>query len=233
MINKDSGLTIEQPTPIRKQVYSHLRDQILNHSIESNSRLVESQIAKTLGISRTPIREALHLLEKDGFIESIPRVGYQVKQMALEELDEIFEIRKVNELLACKWLITRMDDNTISSLESNLEATDNIIKNGNPSAFVNLDEEFHDTLVRAAGSKHLLALCQQLRRLMLRYRTESVKHTHSVKQALEGHSKILDCIKNKDKAGLSNTLVEHLSYARDDIYDYALKRGKIQKSKNA
>jgi DNA-binding GntR family transcriptional regulator len=233
MINKDTGIAIEQPTPIRKQVYSHLRDQILNHSIESNSRLVESQIAKTLGISRTPIREALHLLEKDGFIESIPRVGYQVKKMALEELDEIFEIRKVNELLACNWLIDRMDAAGISCLESNLEATSHIIKNGNPSAFINLDEEFHDTLVEAAGSKHLLALCRQLRRLMLRYRTESVKHMHSVQQALEGHSRILDCIKNKDQTGLSSTLVEHLSYARDDIYNYALKRGEIRKVKKA
>ena len=227
MKKNDTQLKIEQPVPIRKQVYSYLRNQILNHSIESNSRLIETQIAKTLGISRTPIREALHLLEKDGFIESIPRTGYQVRKMAIEELDEIFEIRKVNELLACQWLIHRIDAKDILNLEMNLEATRKIIEEGNPAKFIELDEDFHDGLVRAADSRHLISLCQQVRRLMLRYRTESVRHLQSVKQALEGHSQILECIKNKDEEKLSSTLVKHLSYARNDIYDYALKRGDV------
>jgi DNA-binding GntR family transcriptional regulator len=208
-----------------------LRDQVLNHEIEANSRLIETQIAKTLGISRTPIREALHLLEKDGFIESIPRIGYQVRKMDIKELDEIFEIRKANELLACNRLISRIDNDGISKLEKNLEATRIIIREKQPARFIELDEDFHDNLVKAAGSRHLMELCQQLRRLMSRYRSESMRNVQSVKLALEGHTRIIECIKNKDKPKLSSTLIEHLCYARDDIYDSALKGEGMQSPK--
>lgn len=214
---KIESIRIEQPQPIRSQVYVHLRDQILNRTIEPSSRLVEAQIAKKIGISRTPVREALHLLEKDGFIESVPRVGYYVKKLALDELDEIFEIRLVNEKLACRWAIERMDEAGRRALENNIAKTETALKKGSPHLFLKYDEEFHETLVKAAGSKHLLEICQQLRRLMLRYRSESIKTERSVQSALIGHRRILECLKNKDIAGLEAELVAHLKNARIDI----------------
>lgn len=212
------GLVIEQPVPIRKKVYEHLRDQILNHTIESSTRLVEAQIAKDIGISRTPVREALHLLEKDGFVESIPRVGYRVKHLDRKELDEIIEIRRVNETLACRWAIARIDARTIRALEANIDKAQTALDRGAPDQFLALDEEFHEILVHAAGSKHLLELCQTLRRLMLRYRTEGLKSEVTVKEAIQGHRRILDCLKNKDEKGLVAALMDHLEGSREDIY---------------
>ena len=211
-------LVIDQPVPIRKKVYEHLRDQILNHTIESSTRLVEAQIAKDIGISRTPVREALHLLEKDGFVESIPRVGYRVKHLDRKELDEIIEIRRVNETLACRWAIARIDARTIRTLETNIDKAQTALERGVPDQFLALDEEFHEILVQAAGSKHLLELCQTLRRLMLRYRSEGLKSELTVKEAIQGHRKILDCLKNKDEKGLVAALMDHLEGSREDIY---------------
>lgn len=215
------ALIIEQPKPIRKQVYEHLQEQILNHATEPASRLVEAQIAKSLGTSRTPVREALHLLEKDGFIESIPRVGYRIKRLAIEELDEILEIRKVNEMLACRWAIKRIDKKSLTSLEKNISATRRMLDTGNPLPFIQYDEEFHDILVRTAGSKHLLEMCQQLRRLMYRYRTESLRTMTSVQAAFEGHEMILNKLKDRDETGLEKALIDHLNYSRNDIRDIA------------
>jgi len=217
---KIESILIEQPQPIRNQVYVHLRDQILNRTIEPSSRLVEAQIAKKIGTSRTPVREALHLLEKDGFIESVPRVGYYVKKLALDELDEIFEIRLVNEKLACRWAIERMNDACRRALEKNIAKTEAAIQKGSPQLFLKYDEEFHEILVKAAGSKHLLDICQQLRRLMLRYRSESIKTERSVKSALIGHTRILECLEKKDLAGLEAQLVAHLDSARTDIREH-------------
>ncbi len=217
---KIESILIEQPQPIRNQVYVHLRDQILNRTIEPSSRLVEAQIAKQIGTSRTPVREALHLLEKDGFIESVPRVGYYVKKLALDELDEIFEIRLINEKLACRWAIERMDDAGLRALEKNISKTEAAIRKGSPQLFLRYDEEFHEILVKAAGSKHLLEICQQLRRLMLRYRSESIKTERSVKSALSGHTQILECLKHKDLAGLEIQLVAHLNSAKTDILEH-------------
>lgn len=215
--NNTPGLIIEQPVPMRKRVYEHLRDQILNHTIETSSRLVEAQIAKEIGISRTPVREALHLLERDGFVESIPRVGYRVKHLAWKELDEIIEIRRVNESLACRWAIERIDSKTIKALEINITKAQAALDNGSPDLFVEFDAEFHEILVRAAGSKHLFELCQTLRRLMLRYRSESLKSSPTVKEALKGHHRILECLKTKNENGLVEALMDHLNYSRDDI----------------
>ena len=221
--NKEKSITIEQPLPIRKQVYRQLRQRILTRSIEPSSRLIEAQIAKEIGISRTPVREALHLLEKDGFVESIPRVGYRVKKLEWEELNEIFEIRRVNETLACHWAIIRIDAKCLKALEKNLASTASILKKGSPELFLQYDEEFHEILVRAAGSKHLLELCQQLRRLMLRYRAQSIKTVKSVKNALKGHALILKYLKEKDEKGLERALNDHLNYSKDDIREIAMK----------
>ncbi len=219
-ISKIHPIFIEQPQPMRKQVYEHLRDQILSHAIEPCSRLVEAQIAKEIGISRTPVREALHLLEKDGFIESVPRVGYYVKKLAMDELDEIFEIRLVNEKLACRWAIERMDDAVRRALGKNIAKTEAALQKGSPHLFLKCDEEFHEILVKAAGSKHLLEICQQLRRLMLRYRSESIKTAQSVQTALKGHTRILECLNNKDLSGLESELIAHLNIARSDIREH-------------
>jgi DNA-binding GntR family transcriptional regulator len=213
----ESELIIEQPVPMRKKVYEHLRNKILNHTIETSSRLVEAQIARDIGISRTPVREALHLLEKDGFVESIPRVGYRVKHLALEELDEIIEIRRVNETLACQWALARINAKNIKALENNIAKVQHALDNGTPDHFLGYDEEFHEILVKAAGSRHLLEICQTLRRLMLRYRSESLKSAPTVREALKGHRRILECLKSKDEHGLIAALTDHLNHSRVDI----------------
>lgn len=223
MANKHEGkLLIEQPVPIRKQVYEHLRNQILSQAFEPSSRLVEAQIAHEIGISRTPVREALHLLEKDGFIESIPRVGYKVKQLDWNELDQIFEIRRVNETLACRWAIEKIGERDLKALEKNLTQTALIVSKGQPNLFLKYDEEFHEILGRASGSLHLLELCKQLRRLMLRYRAASLRDMQAVQTALEDHARILDLLKKRDEPGLEQALIDHLNYSKEDIRRSAL-----------
>lgn len=221
MLQNDK-LVIEQPVPMRKQVYEHLRTQILNRTIEPSSRLVEAQIAKEIGISRTPVREALHLLEKDGFLESLPRVGYCVKKLAWDELDEIFEIRRVNELLACRWAMQKIDDIQLEKLERNLEKVKDGLRQDEPDIFLHYDEEFHEIIFEVAGSRHLFEICQQLRRLMLRYRAASIKSNETVKVALQGHEKILQCLRSRDEKGLEEAMTAHLEFSKQDIRKEAL-----------
>ncbi len=216
-MNKAGKFVIEQPSPMRKQVYKHLRDQILSNEIQPGGRLVEAQIAKTLGVSRTPVREAVHLLERDGFIESIPRVGYRVRKLIMEELEEIFEIRKANELLACTWAAKKATPKSLTSLEKNIKMTQTALNNNEPELFLDLDQEFHSILVQASGSQHLAGICRQLGRLMLRYRIDSITDNDAVTGALKGHIAIYDALKNKDEKGLKNALEDHLCHSKKDI----------------
>ena len=98
MVDLANDLTIEAPVSIRQKVYDFLRNQILSNHIAAGERLVEGRLAGQINVSRTPIREALHKLEMEGLIESIPRVGYRVKELRWEDVEELCEIRAVNEI---------------------------------------------------------------------------------------------------------------------------------------
>ena len=87
-------LIIKDPISIRKKVYAAIREHILDGSFPPGERLVESRIAEQIKTSRTPVREALHLLESEGLLESIPRAGYRVKPLHWEEVEEICEIQR-------------------------------------------------------------------------------------------------------------------------------------------
>jgi DNA-binding GntR family transcriptional regulator len=99
---------IEQPVSIRHKVYDYLRNEILSNRISAGTRLVEGQLAKKINVSRTPIREALHILEMENLVESFPRVGYRVKELRWEDVEELCEIRAVNEILSARWAMQRI-----------------------------------------------------------------------------------------------------------------------------
>jgi DNA-binding GntR family transcriptional regulator len=104
-------LIIRDIGTIRKKVYHHIRENILSGAIAPNERLVEAKIAEEIGTSRTPVREALHSLELEKLIKSIPRVGYIVENMSEKEVEQICEIRGVIEGLATCWAIERHTKN--------------------------------------------------------------------------------------------------------------------------
>ena len=210
-------VSIRVPMSIRERAYRAIRDQILNGSFSSGSRMVETRLAQQIKTSRTPVREALHMLEREGLLESIPRVGYRVKELKWDEVEEICEIRAVNEALAARWAINRITPKELEALKRNLEETGREVRGGNPKAFVERDAEFHEILVRASGSERLMELCEQLRRHMLRYRIESLYLAETAIKAIEGHRRIVECIKNKDAKGIDLAIRDHLEFAKKSV----------------
>jgi GntR family transcriptional regulator, rspAB operon transcriptional repressor len=219
-------LLIARPTSIRKRAYDHLRDEILSGRMPAGTRLVESQLAQQIQVSRTPVREALHLLEREGLLDSIPRVGYVVRAMERGEVEEICAIRAANESLAAQWAIDRIRPEEMAALERNLAEAEAEIRGGAPRAFVERDAEFHEILVRASGSPRLLELCQTLRHHMLRYRIESLYVAENGLRAIEGHRRILDRIRGGDKEGVAQAVRTHLEQSKRDIWRYAFEEPK-------
>jgi DNA-binding GntR family transcriptional regulator len=182
--------------------------------------MVETQLAKQINTSRTPVREALHMLEMEGLLEAIPRVGYRVKQIEWDEIEEICEIRTVNETLAARWAMNRITPKEIQALEENLAVAETEIRHGNPMSFVERDAEFHEILVRASGSKRLLELCQLLRRHMLRYRIEALYLPETGLEAIEEHRRIVDCLRSKDEEGVAVAIRDHLEKSKREIHHH-------------
>ena len=216
-MNNRLRVVISRPVSIREKVYAAIRNDILNGRIVPGERVIETRLAEQIRTSRTPVREALHLLEREGLLEAIPRVGYRVKDLHRDEVEEICEIRRVNETLAVHWAMERITAKELQALEENLLRSEAEVKKGNPKSFVDLDAEFHEILARASGSERLQELCQLLRRHMLRYRIESIFLKDNVLQAIRGHRQIFECIRKKDLEGVEQAIKRHLETSKNDI----------------
>jgi len=221
MGHSSDAFIIENPISIRQRVCDYLRNEVLSNRIPAGSRLVEAQLAKQINVSRTPIREALHILEMEGLIESFPRVGYRVKELRWEDVEEICEIRAVNEILAAKWAMKRIIAEELAAMKENINLAESEIQGGQAELFAERDAEFHEMLAKASGSQRLLELCQMLRRHMLRYRIESLYVPESGLRAVAGHRRILTCIEKKDDIGIEAAIRDHLEQSKRDIRRYA------------
>lgn len=216
-------LVIKKSKTIRRKIYDHLRDQLLSGEIPPYQHLIETKIAKEIGTSRTPVREALHSLELEGLIESMPRVGYVVKPISEEEVEEICEIRAAIEGVAARWAMEKAPQKLIEELRKNISASEEKAVHGDPRTFIDLDAQFHEIIARQSGSKRLQELGQTLRRHMLRYRIQSIYLIDNVLRAIQGHKGILEAIEKGDLEEVNRAIKCHLEQSKKDILRYALK----------
>jgi DNA-binding GntR family transcriptional regulator len=178
------NLKIEPAISIREKVYRHLRQKIIDSHIPEDAVLIESRLAEQIGISRTPLREALHFLEKEGLLEALPRAGYRVRKIDWNEVEEIVAIRKEVEALAARWASDRIESEEIEALKTNLARSQALIDQGSLEQFPELDAQFHEIVARASRSRRLLDLIQSLRSDMLRYRARSLDRENTTSLAL-------------------------------------------------
>jgi GntR family transcriptional regulator, rspAB operon transcriptional repressor len=214
-------LVIADTETIRKKVLEHLRERILNGEIGPNERLVETKIAEEIGTSRTPVREALHTLEQEGLIESIPRIGYKAKLMSDQEAVEIWEIRSVIETLAARWACENARERLIKELKKNIILAEKHVTHDKVAKFVDLDAQFHEVIARLSGGKRLLELTQSLRRHALRYRIQSIYLPGTALRAIDGHKKILEAIEGNNQQALTKAIQDHLEQSKTDTLRYA------------
>jgi DNA-binding GntR family transcriptional regulator len=225
-------LVIKNTKSIRQKIYDHLREQLLDGEIPPHRHLIEAKIAKEIGTSRTPVREALHSLELEGLIESIPRVGYVVKPIKETEVEEICEIRAAIEGVAARWALKNAPQKLIDELRENILVSEEKAIHGDPKAFIDLDAQFHEIIARHSGSKRLQELSQTLRRHMLRYRVQSIYLIDNVLMAIQGHKGILEAIEKGDLEEVNRAIKWHLEQSKKDILRYAFKEAGFEESRS-
>lgn len=216
-------LVIKSSSTIRRKIYHFLREQLLSGELQPHQHLIEAKIARDIGTSRTPVREALHSLELEGLIESIPRVGYVVKPISEQEVEEICEIRMAIEGVAARWAIEKAHKKLVDELAKNISLAEERVSKGEVKAFVDMDAKFHEIISKFSGSKRLLELAQTLRRHMLRYRIQSIYSVDNVLRAIEGHKGIVQAIKKRDPEEITQAIRHHMEQSKRDVLRYAFK----------
>ena len=216
-------LVIRPSKTIREKVYEYLREEILNGKIRSGDRLVETDLANRIGTSRTPVREALHTLEREGLVESLQRVGYVVRPISEFEVSELCDIRLALEALALRWALSKDPVRLASAMRDNLSRCEEQIAAGNLKAFVEMDSQFHDLISRVADSSRLMEMTNSIRRYMLRYRIQSIYTKENVQRAIDGHNAVLKAIENGDKKAAHRALRAHIKQSEKDILYFGFK----------
>jgi len=200
---------VENQLIMREQIYNKIKQEIVFGNISPGSRILEGRLAKRINVSRTPVREALHVLEMEGFVESFPRVGYRVRQVTYEEGMEIHEIRAVLEPLAASKAIESADQDYLLALKENLRKSKTAAKQ-ELRTFLRYDAEFDEIIIKASGVKTLLSVWGTLRQRLNLYRMEAQHALETRLKSIEGHRRIFECLKAGDPDEARKAIEIHL-----------------------
>jgi DNA-binding GntR family transcriptional regulator len=207
-------LKIQKQPHLRKIVYERLKDAILTGAIPKGTKLYESKIAEEMGISRTPVREALHALERELLIVAMDKVGYEIVDADLEDLEEISEIRKTVETLAIRKAVDHLGESEIKELEDNLKKSEKAVTDQKNDAFIQLDAEFHKILCSLSHSERLIRMADGLRKEMHRFRSRTKSNQALAEEALRYHRDIVDFLKKNDYRSVKKALNDHIDHAK-------------------
>ena len=204
-------MNINEYLPLRDVVFYTLRQAILKGELEPGERLMEMQLAEQLGVSRTPIREAIRKLELEGLVVMIPRRGAIVAKITEKDLRDVLEVRSSLERLSTELACERMEDNTIIELTKAEEAFEAALNQDDITLEAQRDVEFHDVIYKSTGDLRLIQMLNNLREQMYRYRLEYLKYDLAHQTLIEEHELIIGALSKRDKETATNIIVRHVS----------------------
>jgi len=218
---------IKKPLPLAKIALKSLRDSILSGKLVPNETYNEIALAKKLGISRTPVREALLELSSQGLITFLPRVGVQINQFSEQDVKEIFELRKAIELFAVAKVSKDFLRHDFASLEATLQSQRGAIKKENFLAFLNADREFHLTFTRLTNNKRLLTTLENIRDMIQVMSIRALAVEIRAKEVVEEHEKVIEAVKKGISEKAVQEMEKHLNLSQRAVLEQrALENGK-------
>ena len=203
-------LNLDAFLPLRDVVFNTLRDAILRGELKPGERLMEMHLANKLGVSRTPIREAIRMLEQEGLAVTVPRKGAQVARMTEKDLQDVLEVRDALDELAVSSACAHITEEQINELRETVKEFERAIQSGDVRKMVQADEDFHNVIYRAADNPKLETIVKNLREQMYRYRYEYIKDHTDYKQLVREHAAIIAGFERHDVAYVRAAMHTHL-----------------------
>lgn len=193
-----------------QHVFENLKQAIVKGNIPEGKWLVETRIANMLDISRTPVREALHKLEREGLVRKLPRSGFTVSSMARDDIEETFGIRSVLEGYAARLAAIKHRKKELGPLEKKIEKFQVCLDKGQMSALPKINTEFHDLLYKMGRSQELIKMISMLGDRIYRFRELMLKDRQIAKVSNEDHRAILELIAKREAESVERLVREHI-----------------------
>ena len=219
MDTKLSPIKLDSYQPLREVVCETLRDAIRKGKLKPGERLMESQLAEDLGVSRTPVREAIRKLELEGYVIMMPRRGTYVANLSIRDVNEVFEIRTSLDSLASGLAAERITDEELERLQRLLVAIGGYIEENDMDKIVECDTEFHDLLYQASRNSRLVGIIFNLREQLTRFRSTSMAFPGRLKATLEEHRRIVEAIAQGDVAEARAAAEYHMEKSEQTLLE--------------
>lgn len=214
---KDSIMAVKLDTykPLREIVFESLREAIIKGELEPGKRLMEIQLAQKMGVSRTPIREAIRQLELEGLVIMEPRRGAYVAGLSMEDVTNVLEIRGALEGLAASLAAQRATKEEVEELSHIVERFSAYAKESNIQGLIEQDVAFHDIIYKSTGNERLLQLISSLREQVQRFRVAYISQFDNASDLLKEHQQILQAIQDKDGEKARKIAEDHIKNAEN------------------
>lgn len=210
---KDMEMVLSHDVSLRYKVFKYIKNQIINGHYKPGESLVESKMAEELGVSRTPIREAIRLLELEGLVETTPNKGAVVLGISSKDVEDIYAIRCLVEGLAARWAAVHMSSIDKKEMQKIIDLMDFYSQKGDMDELAELDNRFHQIIYEASGSKILNLTLGNLHQYVQIARLESLKVPNRLDRTLAEHHAILNAFLEGSPEHAEAALSEHVRNA--------------------
>ncbi|NPV70568.1 MAG: GntR family transcriptional regulator [Firmicutes bacterium] len=219
----DWGSVQAHPVILGRTAYDRIKTAIMENQLKPGVMLQERSLAASLGVSRTPVREALRQLEKDGLVEFIPGKGALVRRISLEDVRDIMQIRQVLEGMAARLAAENASPSALESMTAAVDEMDEAFEKGDLRRFTELDLGFHEMLYTESGNQRLHEILNNLRDQVTRLTILSRDDPDRQNQSRGQHRRILEAVRRRDGDEAERCMSEHVTSVRAYLSNMLLK----------
>lgn len=209
------------------RAYNWIKDAIESGELEIGTPLSENYLAEKIGVSRTPIREALRFLEQDGFVTIVPTKGAFVSEISLEDVKEIYDIRKLLEPFASLSAVSRVPEEEIDSMENGWNEIKKKVEEGihiQWSQISEMDYCLHFAIIKYSVNRRVSAILSSYHSQIKRFQLLSAESLADLKNTIDQHVDLLECLRERDSKKFAERLYEHIVKSEENILkDYFIK----------
>ncbi len=210
MASKLSKINLNDYKPLREVIFNTIREAIISGELKPGERLMEVQLAEKMGVSRTPVREAIRKLELEGLVEMIPRKGAHVAEVSVKDIMDVLELRSTLDGLATELAAERITDDEIKELKHIYSQFVSYVEKDNLPGIVKKDVEFHDVIYRSSRNDRLITIVSNLREQIQRFRVIYLKGYSNPREIANEHSEIIEAISTKNRELAKQVAQEHI-----------------------
>jgi DNA-binding GntR family transcriptional regulator len=218
--NKKREFSPQYSQPLVEQITEFLTHAIMDGQFESGGRLVETELQRQFGVSRSPIRESFRILEKNGLVSSIPRKGTFVRKTTQKDIEENFPIRANLESLAARLALPHLNAQDMEKMEAAFSKMKEAAKNNDFKSYLKYHTQYHDIFIRASGNDTLIEILENLRHQAIWFRYSYLYVQEAFDYAVKVHRKILDLFIKNDADRLEALVKEHILIALDRFVQF-------------